>query len=176
VRQADSIERTLLDNEAGRVHWHCLSPRADATVRIADRTVRGLGYAERLVMTVKPWRLPFNELRWGRFLSSDDYLIWIDWRGGLSRTWAFLNGTERQGAVVTDQSVSLDDEVRLAMEEDRMIRSGSLSNTALRSLRAAASLVPRWRRAHESKWIARGTLQKVSGSSTGWALHEVVRW
>jgi hypothetical protein len=86
------------------IRWHCVCPNADATIRIGDDTVQGLGYAEHLTMTLKPWRLPFDELRWGRFLSAADTLIWIQWRGSMSRTWIWVDGAERQRAGVTEVS------------------------------------------------------------------------
>ena len=53
--RAEGIRRTLLDEDHGRVEWHCVCPRAHATVRVGDRAVHGSGYVEHLTMTVKPW-------------------------------------------------------------------------------------------------------------------------
>jgi hypothetical protein len=155
----------------------CVCPCADATVRIGDRTVTGLGYAEHLTMTVKPWQLPFNELQWGRFLCTTDVLIWIAWRGTSPATWVFLNGEERRSAEITATAVTVpQDAVALRLDAGQVLRAGRLATTALRSLRAVALLVPRWRVAHEEKRISRATLAGGSGSPTGWAVHEVVRW
>jgi hypothetical protein len=163
-RRADGIERTLLDGPRGSIHWNCVCPCADATVRIGDRTVTGLGYAEHLTMTVKPWQLPFN-------------LIWIAWHGTSPATWVFLNGEEQWRTEITASSVHVSDgDVTLRLDERRVLRSGRLATTALRSLRAAALLIPRWRVAHEAKWVSRATLTGGNGSPPGWALHEVVRW
>lgn len=176
-RRAAGFERTLLDGQRGGIHWSCVCPCADATVRIADHTVTGQGYAEHLTMTVRPWRLPFHELHWGRFLSATDALIWIAWRGASPATWVFLNGEEQRRAEITASSVSLPDEdVALHIDDGRVLRSGRLATTALRSLRAVALVVPRWRVAHEAKWVGRARLTGRNASPTGWALHEVVRW
>jgi hypothetical protein len=176
-RSAGGIERTLLDGPRGSIHWNCVCPRADATVRIGDHTVIGRGYAEHLTTTVKPWQLPFNELHWGRFLSATDSLIWIAWRGASPATWVFLNGGERRRAVITTSSVSVPDgDVTLHVGERRVLRAGLLATTALRSLRAGARLIPRWRVAHEEKWVSRATMTGGNGSPSGWAVHEVVRW
>jgi hypothetical protein len=176
-RRADGIERTLLDGPRGSIHWDCVCPRADAAIRIGDDTVVGQGYAEHLTMTVKPWWLPFNELHWGRFLSATDAMIWIAWRGAPPATWVFLNGAERRSAEFTARAVSVpEDEVALRLDDGRALRAGRLATTALRSLRGVALLMPRWRVAHEAKWVSRATLSSANGSSTGWALHEVVRW
>jgi hypothetical protein len=176
-RSVDGIERTLLYGPRGSIHWDCVCPCADATVRIGDRTVTGLGYAEHLTMTVKPWQLPFNELQWGRFLCTTDVLIWIAWRGTSPATWVFLNGEERRSAEITATAVTVpQDAVALRLDAGQVLRAGRLATTALRSLRAVALLVPRWRVAHEEKRISRATLAGGSGSPTGWAVHEVVRW
>ena len=176
-RRAEGIERTLLDGPRGDIRWNCVCPCAGASIRIGDHTVTGRGYAEHLVMTLPPWRLPFNELHWGRFHAAAETLVWIAWRGATSATWVFLNGEERRSAEVSDSAVNLpQDEVALRLDTGRVLRSGRLATTALRSLRAAAHLVPRWRTAYEEKRVSQGTLTRESSSHPGWALHEVVRW
>ena len=176
-RRADGVERTLLDGPQGDIRWNCVCPCAGASIRIGDHTVTGWGYVEHLTMTAQPWRLPFNELHWGRFHAATDTLVWIAWRGVSPATWVFLNGQERRSAEVTAGLVSLpQDDVTLHFEAGRVLRSGRLATTALRSFHAAASLVPRWRAAHEEKRVSQATLMRESGSLTGWAIHEVVRW
>ncbi|HMN95093.1 MAG TPA: hypothetical protein PKC43_01885 [Phycisphaerales bacterium] len=63
------------------VTWNCLAPRAAVELAIGGRTLVGRGYAERLVVTMAPWRLPIDELRWGRLVAADTSATWIDWRG-----------------------------------------------------------------------------------------------
>jgi hypothetical protein len=177
VGRTAGIERTLLEQADGEIRWKCVSPRAEATVRVGDRTLRGLGYVEHLTMTVKPWRLPFDGLRWGRYVSSDDAVIWIQWEGGDPRTWAFGNNVERRRVRITDFGVELPDAgLSLTFEEGQVLRAGRLTATALRSLRVLASLLPRWRRAYETKWLARAALAGPGTRSTGWVVHEKVRW
>ncbi len=177
LRQASAIERTLINGSQGCVEWHCVIPRADATVRVGDRTLHGIGYVEHLTMTLKPWCLPFNELRWGRFISRSHVLVWIDWRGSVPCTWVFIDDVERRCATLTENSVELpDDGLVLAFDCGRVLRSGPLANTALRSLRGLVALLPRWRSARETKWLGRGTLTGPNVTGTGWVVHEVVRW
>jgi hypothetical protein len=174
---APAIERTLLNGRRGHIHWRCVCPGAHATVRIDSHTVTGRGYVECLTMTARPWRLPFNELHWGRFLSPADALIWIAWRGASPATWVFLNGEEQPRAAVTANSVNVPDErVALRIRRGRALRAGRLATTALRPLRAVTLLLPQWRVAHEAKWVSRATLSGRNWLRTGWALHEVVRW
>ena len=90
--RAPAIERRLLGNasaESGAawldasepgIAWDCLAPAATARVRVRGRTLSGLGYAERLTLTLEPWRLPFHTLHWGRFLARGGRsLVWILW-------------------------------------------------------------------------------------------------
>ena len=174
---SDRIERTLLDDPRGYIRWNCMLPRAEASVRVGPHTLRGLGYVECLTMTISPWRLPIDELRWGRFISPSDSLIWINWRGPVPRTWVFAHGTELADATVGPLGVKLSDgEHGLTMEEGRVVRSGRLSSTALRSVGWAVSVLPRWRTASETKWVAPAQMTKVGGSTSGWVVHEVVQW
>ena len=75
------------------VRWRCLQPRSRATVNLASgKVVKGLGFLERLDMTLAPWKLPIQELRWGRFLSDRESLVWIDWRGSQACRIVLQNG------------------------------------------------------------------------------------
>ena len=88
-RAATPAEQTLLDDDTGRIEWSGVCPRADAVLDIDGRAIRGLGYVERLTSTVPPGRLPFDELRWGRFLTPSEAVTWISWRGAkaTARPW-----------------------------------------------------------------------------------------
>ena len=177
MQRTGGFERTLWDSEKGRIHWYCVSPRAEANVRIGDRTVRGTGYVEHITMTLKPWQLPFEQLRWGRFHSPTEVLVWIEWCGSFECAWVFLNGDELHRARTTPNGVeSLDDGVFLTIDNGSTLRSGRLANTALRPLRAVALLMPGWRSARETKWLARGSMTVQDGISDGWVIHEVVKW
>lgn len=177
TRRDKPLARTLLDRPDGRVRWHCVSPRADAAVRVGRLPVRGCGYAESLTMTVPPWRLPFRMLRWGRFHAPGVTLVWIALHGGWSRTWVFADGVERDDAAVHADAVTLSAEhARLPLARDTTLRSGRLLRTGLRPLRLLAMLAPRWRDARESKWLAHATLAGPNGRKDGWAVHEEVTW
>jgi hypothetical protein len=177
VRRAPPLARTLLESDAGIIRWRCFSPRADAEVRLGDCTFRGCGYAEWLTMTVLPWRLPFGVLRWGRFHGAERTLVWIDLEGRSSRTWVFADGVERVDATVSADAVTLGDEgATLNLARVTALRSGRLVRTGLRPLRLLAGIMPRWRGAHESKWIEHAELAGPGGRTAGWALHEEVTW
>jgi len=176
---APPVLRTLLDTPEGSIRWNCRFPRAGARVDLAGAgSVSGLGYAEQLTLSIKPWKLPFDELRWGRFLSAQDAVTWIDWRGLESRQWVFHNGQELSGASITTESVKLpDDRGTIEMRDTAVLREGRLMSTALRAIPGASLWLPRAvRNMEETKWLSRGALATPTHASSGWVIHEVVRW
>ena len=78
--------------------WRCLCLRLPRGNRAeGGRSLRGLGYAEHLSMTLPPWRLPIDTLRWGRFLTPRHSVVWIDWESGAT--------TRRRGSSWTAMEV-----------------------------------------------------------------------
>lgn len=152
------LERTLLENDAGSVRWSCVMPRASCRMELGGLTVEGLGYAEVLEMTIAPWRLPIRELRWGRWLSENGSLAWIDWRGDRPLTLIVDEGHE-VGGVVGDDGISLHDGRRLSFDAPRILREGELGTTVLRTIPGLRhALPPALLRTHERKWLGRGVL------------------
>ncbi len=173
-----AIHRTLLDTTEGSIEWHCHLPSAGSRIDLAGvGQVSGTGYAERLAMSVKPWRLPFDNLRWGRFLSPDDSVTWIEWSGEESRRWVFHNGVELRGATIKTDRVELPGgHGVLELRDAAVIREGFVASTALGAIPAARTWLPGGiRKAHETKWLSRGTLTASGRCGSGWAIHEVVK-
>jgi hypothetical protein len=168
---------TMLDDARGRINWDCLAPSARARVT-ADRAVhKGTGYAERISMTVLPWEMPIDELRWGRWMSDDASvsLVWIDWRGSSPQRWVIYNGALRDDASVGDDGVALG-AGRLALGAPRALHDRSVSKL-LRGItglaRVAARIPIAW---EETKWCSRATWTGAAGEHIqGWAIHEIVK-
>ncbi len=168
----------LLETAEGSITWDCRLPCAEARIELeAAGRLSGLGYAEQLTSSVKPWRLPFDELRWGRFLSPEHAVTWIEWGGEEPRRWVFHNGLEISDATIGPGSVVLPNEhAAIELQDGVVLREGRLLSTALRSIPAARVWLRKTlKNAHETKWLTRGTLTTSLGSSSGWAVHEVVR-
>ena len=177
TNRLDEIKTVLTDQPRGYIRWNCVSPSAFSEVRIGGETIEGLGYAEHLTMTLKPWQIPFRELRWGRFLSPSDSLVWIEWRGLVPRTWIWLNGVAQRAANITEDRVEISDTgIVLDLQENKVIRSGNLNTSNFRLFRVFSALIPGWRSAHETKWLTRAALNRPERTVHGWAVHEVVRW
>jgi hypothetical protein len=173
---AQPIKRTLLESAIGNIEWNCVQPHARAEIRIGkERRIEGLGYVEHLTMSIPPWHLPFDELRWGRFLSDNEALVWINWRGSNFLNLIFHNGIHIENALLTDHELEAE-EISLALSENRVLREGPLIKTALSMIPGINRLLPfQMLRTHECKWLSRGVLKKPR-AETGWAIHEVVRW
>ena len=107
------IRRRLFESADGIVDWSCEMPRAKA--RIGE--VRGDGYAELLRMTIPPWKLPIDELRWGRFIGGETSVVWIEWRGPLPQKLVFVDGAATD-AVVCDDRVELTNVGRASARRD----------------------------------------------------------
>ncbi len=172
------FKRTLLHAPRGSIEWDCRVPSADGRIDLDEGgRITGLGYAEHLRLTILPWQLPFEELRWGRFLSADDTLAWIEWRGARPRRWAFHNGTELGACTVSPGRIDLPGEQStLEFAHPVVVRQGTLLSGPLRAVPWASLLLRRGlRHAEEAKWLARGTFTTPTRRSTGWVIHEIVR-
>ena len=173
---AAPFQYTVYEDASGSVLWNCLQPRASVHLRIGNRELAGLGYAECLTVTLPPWQLPMSQLRWGRFVSPEDSLVWIDWQGPYSTSFAVHNGDRCETLSVSDSEVALRD-ASLRMEESFPLRAGRLGSTILPGAPALRKLLPRSLfNIEEHKWRSRGILSAQGRVSNGWAVHEVVHW
>ena len=168
-------ETKIFESPDGEVAWRCLSPHAKAEVTVGERVVRGLGYAEHLVLTVEPWRMPIDELRWGRFVGERSSLVWIDWMGPHAKQLVLLDGRALDRASIDERAVTADG-VRLAIDEGGSLRRGAIGATALARIPGIDRFPTRILAVDEHKWCARGTLEDERGSDRGWVVHEIVRW
>ena len=171
----DPIVRTLYSIPAGKIIWTCLAPHPSVRLQLADRTITGTGYAEHLSLTLPPWELPIHTLRWGRYLSAEDSLIWIQWRGPHPLDLLLHNGNSILAAPSIDNRGLTAPNLTLEMPGPRTLRDGSLLTTAFANVPLLAKLFPHSiLRTHETKWLSPATLCTPSHSSTGHAIHELV--
>ena len=176
--QADSapVQRAIYASETGTVDWNCLQPRSTAQLSIGDHQMSGLGYAECLMLTIPPWQLPMRQLRWGRFVSAQHALTWIDWQGPYSTSVAVLDGRHCRLTAASESEIVLPN-VRLCLDQSVPLRSGSVDSTILPVAPALRRLLPRSLFSiEEHKRRSRGTLHAPNSQSEGWVIHEVVHW
>jgi hypothetical protein len=178
--QQQPIVRTVFANSDTPLDWSCVQPHAVAEVSVGDLgTLKGFGYVDYLNLPAQPWKLPLDELRWGRYLSEKDSVIWMDFKGAFPETIVFHNGLICEGARVSDREIVLGGTLpRLSFEQTEVLRVGDLASTALSVIPGINRLLPaRMLNTHECKWRSRGVLRNGNSiASTGWTIHEVVRW
>ena len=173
---AAPFQQTVYEDASGSVLWNCLQPRASVHLSVGDRELAGMGYAECLTLTLPPWQLPMQQLRWGRFVSPEDSLAWIDWQGPYSTSFAVHNGERCEILSVSDSEVAMAG-ATLRMEESFSLRSGRLGDTILPGAPALGKMLPRsLSNIEEHKWRSRGILNAQDRTSKGWGIHEVVHW
>jgi hypothetical protein len=172
------FETTVYESSEGSIKWRCLQPRSRATIQLGrGRALEGFGYVERLEMTLAPWKLPIQELRWGRFLSDSGSLVWIDWKGTHSRRIVLQNGVLGSASVINETGVALKGNGDLRLASGDVLRNGALGETALAIIPGLMRLFPKKiLNVRECKWRSRAELRRGDSSSSGWAIHEVVTW
>lgn len=180
LRDTPSLRRRALASTAdGTIRWTCHMPRARATVQAGNVTYEGLGYAEHLSLTMPPWKMPFNELRWGRHASSRHSLVWIDWRGTEPRSWVWLDGEEQPDAVVTDAGVSgLGGGATLCVQGGRDVVNRDVLATLTNLLPGLTRrLTGRLGDMHEHKLVEASSIIRAGERlDDGWTVREVVTW
>ncbi len=178
--RAEPIKRRLLESREGEITWSCVQPCAAADIRIGTRTrIRGRGYAEFIEMSVRPWQLPIDRLRWGRFLFDTGSIVWINWNGETPLTLLFRNGEQIDNCSISDKEIVIDGgRTILTLAESAVLREGPLLSTALSKIPGIEKAAPlRILKTHECKWRSRGVLQRGGTPiGTGWAIHELVRF
>jgi hypothetical protein len=176
---AASAKLTIFESEQGAIHWHCLQPMSQVDLLLqGKREITGLGYAECLTLSLLPWQLPIEELYWGRFLSEQDAVVWIDWRGPYRKRVVLHNGGERQVESLTESKIVFADRsTQLELDRGFVLREGQLGQTVLSRISRLAKVLPRNMMAvQECKWRSAGVLRTAATAVSGWAIHEVVKW
>ena len=132
-------------------------------------------------MTIAPWRIPMEHLRWGHYSGDGDSLVWIQLQGATDRNWLWYNGDYCSSVEITDDCIKLfDRELELQLIQKRPLESEKKMLNTIRSLKRwmpwFASLVPRkFLLADEVKWVSRGILGDANiNKSTGACIHESV--
>lgn len=167
----------LLESGAGFVDWQPIHTRAEVAITTPAITIRGLGYAERLIMTVKPWELPIDVLRWGRWIGAASSLAWVRWDGAHPLTLVVKDGYATSPEVIDDDRVCAGGSA-LTLTSTRTLRDASIGDTLLSIIPGVRSWAPaRMLASCETRFLSRGVRIEADGTrDEGWAIHEVVRF
>ncbi|HYK89116.1 MAG TPA: hypothetical protein VE398_10120 [Acidobacteriota bacterium] len=171
-----SIGRVLYRRKKGVLQWHCLQPLAEASVRCGKQEVSGSGYTECLTSTLAPWRLPIEELRWGRAHFPGHSVVWIDWTGPEPMRLVLVDARESVGTQVTDTLVSTPT-TTVTLSGQRVLRRGPVGGSSLGSIPGVGKAISRTGLLiDEQKWLSSAMLEEGGMTLHGSAIHEVVRW
>lgn len=180
-----AIHNRLFEDGEHYVDWHCRLPAAQCQVQVAQEpSLNGWGYVELLKMTLLPWQLGLQELRWGRFADPTWPVVWIEWMGKHPRRWIFADGqliknaglVSEQRVQPPDASWSLTLENPVVLEDKRKIKEVLQSLSAF--LPGIDRLAPlRFIQSAETKWRSEGTLIRPGHADrSGWVIHELVKF
>jgi hypothetical protein len=178
-RTDNTIFSSLYKDKNNKIlDWNCHHPKAITEISLDGKTYKGSGYAETLLTTVKPWNLPIDELRWGRYLSDSTTVIWINWKGKHTLNKIFLNGIEYNDAVFENDKITFcNGSCQLKFLGVQVIRKNRLSGIFLKVPLLRMFLKKSILNTLEIKYKAKTEFSKNSVElSTGWSLYEVVIW
>lgn len=179
----EPLESRIFQSEEGHLDWKCFQPASKVKLKINGKILIGSGYAEQLIMTIPPWRLPMQELRWGRFVSETDHLVWIEILDDDKKQWIWWNG-QRMGNGLIDDDRILIPEIKAELQLKREVTLNSDKNI-FSVVRQLHSYLPGFNKiiptsflmADNYKWLSRGQwLRPGRAGISGTAIHEWVNF
>jgi hypothetical protein len=180
---ANMLQAKIYDSEYGSLDWKCYQPTSKVQLKIGDKYLAGKGYAEQLILTTPPWNIPMDELRWGRFGSNENTIVWIELREKEKKQWLWLNGDKIENSIIEDECIIIPhkDHVLylnsgIVLEEEKKIFS--VVEKIVRYIPGFKKVVPiKFLMADEYKWLSKGELHsKNKIISKGMAIHELVNF
>ena len=178
-RLVPPIERVIYETKEGAVIWRCVMPHANAEVITPGwPPLTGRGYVEKLTVTIPVSKLPIDSLRWGRFHSAGDDVVWIDWQGPVNARLVYLSGELVERARVSDDDVAIAaPPVTISLDRRRVLRDARLVDGALQPVPGVKELIAaRTHNARETRWLSAATFREGEKVQKGWALHGLLRW
>lgn len=179
-RTAAALPVLIYTDEKGReLLWNCHHPAALTKLRCSGIEYSSHGYCETLSLTIKPWKLPIDELRWGRFVSDNYYITWVNWKGPHPLNLIYLNG-----AGYNDACFDNEDEVtfgggsfNLSLGKRMVVTEGKLSGLISFAPWLKILFPGRILNVKEVKYKAFSDFA-IKGEiiSSGWSLYEDVLW
>ena len=180
---ANMIQARIFDSEEGFLDWKCFQPASKVQLNMGDRVLEGRGYAEQLILTVPPWKIPMDELRWGRFGSFENNIVWIELREKKKHQWLWLNGDKIDNCLIEDDCISMPQKDMvlnldrgIVLEAEKKILS--VVEKIIRYIPGFKKVMPlNFLMADEFKWLSKGELQANNKIvSSGMAIHELVNF
>ena len=167
----------------GSTHSVRVSRTRTGVVHIDGKTHTGKGYVEQIVLTIPPWKIPIDELRWGRYISDDDNMVWVDFKNGDRQQWVWINGEKMETVSINDDQIrvfdkSLDMDMKIihTIEDEKSI--SNVVENLVHFLPGFKKILPlKFLLAHNYKWVSKGVLSTNGRpNSHGNVVHELVKF
>jgi hypothetical protein len=173
---AEPLEATLLDNEKGKLHWHCLQPKAHVRVELPFVSFWGYGYTESLEVSIPPWQFPFDTLYWGRSHSENHYLVWIKLEGESPISFTWHNGEAKKELSITEEAICGKD-FQLKLTRKTSLRQGQIGSTVLKDFSNFFHYFPaKALGIYEQKFYGQGQLITKNSLEKATTIYERVHW
>jgi len=180
-QKSPSVSTRLFESEEGYLDWTSHQPASNVTIKYKERSVEGRGYVEQLILTTPPWKIPMNELRWGRFGSSENQLVWIEIKERINRHWLWHNGEKIENCIIEDAQISMpQNNMILKLDKTIILESenkiSSIAEKLIPYIPGLNKSIPlKYLMAKERKCLSNGTLFRHGEIvCNGMAIHEFV--
>ncbi|MFD2892768.1 hypothetical protein ACFS5J_12170 [Flavobacterium chuncheonense] len=177
------IYARLFESDGGYLDWNCFQPASEVHLKIKDKHIYGKGYVEQLILTTPPWHIPMDDLRWGRFHSLHDTIVWIEIRKEHKQQWLWYNGEKIMNCKIEDdQIISTEKHFILKLNRNIVLESEKkifqVVQKLLNYLPGFNKLIPsQFLMADNHKWVSIAELQKSNSTIIqGMAIHEWVNF
>ncbi len=168
-----SFTKTVFANEKGSVMLECFQPRSAVNIRIKNGIIAGTGYCERIKLTLKPWQLPFKEIRWGRCHTESDTYIWVYSKGESGLNMLLKNNKEYKIISITPTMVETS-EFTLNFDKLRIVQNSRIENMIQKSITLKTIIPQKAQRIHTLKFFSPVTIKSSAGAQTGNAIFETL--
>lgn len=167
----------LFDNKIGKIRWNCCLPKGSFNTTINGKSFSGLGYSEILEMNFPVWKLPISTLKWGRFLSENHTIIWIEWIGKEPLKKVFWNEKPYPEAEISDKGVHFPlQKAYLKFEKPITIKNEKLLSIADKYPFLKLFFSKNFLNSNETKFVSNSSLLTENQTETGYSLYEIVLW
>lgn len=172
-----SISEILFQENKKLLIWNCHTPKAKFNLRLENNCYEGLGYAETLEMNFSPWKLPISELKWGRFLSENHCIIWIEWIGKKPLKKVYWNGNPKENVEISDSGIIFNSEnATLKFENPIPIKNEKLQTIVTKYPFLNFFFNAKFLQSEEMKYKTKSILKINKQEEKGFSLYEKVLW
>lgn len=173
----NSISEILFKQNQSKIEWNCIIPKADFNLEINGKHFSGLGYSEILEMNFVPWKLPISTLKWGRFLSENHTIIWIEWIGKEPLKKVYWNGSLIENAQISDAGIKFPKEkMELVFENPISLKDQKLLKIADKYPFLKLFFNQKFLQSREMKFKSKTVFISEEKREVGYSLYETVLW